>query len=96
MEKRRFARQTARAPGHIVSRDGDILQACAVRDLSFNGARIGCFRPEAVPDTFCLQLVPSGEIRLAAVKWRSRREVGLEFLAGAEADVLWRLAGGAA
>jgi methyl-accepting chemotaxis protein len=52
---------------------------CIVRDVSESGARLQVADPAAVPARFEIRIA-NGAWRNAQVRWRTRTEVGVEFM----------------
>jgi hypothetical protein len=58
---------------------------CVLWDVSEGGARLAVARPEAVPDDLTIALNRDDKVGTACrVVWRSKEQVGLEFIANAD------------
>jgi hypothetical protein len=88
-EKRKAPRKTLDRPGWIMAGDGGEPRECRVCDVSQRGARLGVERVNEVPDYFVLRLSVDGRVsRHCIVVWRTRDEVGVEFVSANEAQGL--------
>ena len=57
------------------------LSRCHARDIFEAGARISCENPSAVPNDFMLYFTSDGKVgRHCKVVWRSRDEIGVQFV----------------
>jgi PilZ domain len=66
-----------RPPTHV----GEQLRECTVWDESETGARIIVDAPETVPDTFHIYMtLDFSSRRRCRVVWRSKSQIGVEFL----------------
>lgn len=77
-DKRRHVRYEIDLEGHIETSGGTI--ACAIRDVSVEGARLALDDASAVPDEFILVLNDNLR-RRCVIAWRSGEQVGVRFLA---------------
>jgi hypothetical protein len=78
-EKRKARRRPLRYSAWIAL-DDDILQGCALSDISDLGARIDVEDSKALPDSFCLMLSGRGSARRECrVIWRKETQVGVAF-----------------
>lgn len=60
--------------------DGDVLQGCALSDISETGARIDVEDADAIPDSLVLLLSGNGAARRKCqVVWRKPRQIGVRF-----------------
>jgi hypothetical protein len=74
-------RALVRRCGWFVSSIGQQLRECTVWDESEAGARLVVDSPEAIPDIFHIYMtLDFSSRRRCRVVWRSRTQVGVEFL----------------
>ena len=87
-EKRKAPRKTLDRPGWIMANDGEPRE-CRVCDVSQRGARLGVERVNEMPDYFVLRLSADGRVaRHCMIVWRTRDEVGVEFVSANETQGL--------
>ena len=80
-EKRTLTRRQFHYPAQVDFCDGTPLRPCQLTDVSEGGARITIELPEAIPQQFALLLAEGGKAqRWCSIAWRSKREVGVQFL----------------
>ena len=81
-DTRRIKRKAFDHVGLIDFLDGHQPRPCQIRDISPGGARLSVFTdPSAIPEMFNLLLDPSAKVRRACrVAWRSRTEIGVQFI----------------
>jgi hypothetical protein len=74
-------RALVRRCGWFVNAVGQQLRECTVWDESENGARLVVEAPEAIPDLFHIYMsLDFSSRRRCRVIWRSKTQVGVEFL----------------
>jgi hypothetical protein len=80
-EYRKSPRRSVHQPAVMVGRDGSILGACTMSNVSAGGARLEPRNAVTVPDSFTLLLSPTGSLRRQCkVVWRSETAIGVRFL----------------
>lgn len=79
IERRQTLRRRTLLTGRIEFLDRSVFD-CVVRNLSDDGAQIRCDQQVALPDIFRLVIEKKGERRPVRAVWRSRDEIGLQFL----------------
>ena len=79
VDQRAVSRRTTLKGGRIAFNGGRSTVDCTVRNLSSKGAKLLVSSVVGIPDTF--DLVLSDHSRQACrVKWRSLKELGVEFV----------------
>jgi hypothetical protein len=78
-ERRKNHRADWNRQGEIISLTGTLIAKCWVKDISASGARILVSVPEVIPDYFRLHF-GGARIPKCAVRWRSDKQLGVEFL----------------
>jgi len=79
-ERRKNFRIAWNLPGTIDIGDG-VVRPCIVNDLSNGGARISGVEVAKLPDEFKLRIAPTIRVaRHCRVMWRTKSEVGVEFI----------------
>ena len=80
-EKRKNLRRSIAYPAFIDLGDGSPAIECTLCDASQQGALLAVAEPKSVPDEFILALSSGGAARRRCrVAWRTRDQVGVEFL----------------
>jgi hypothetical protein len=81
IDARGTRRALVRRCGWYVSSIGQQLRECTVWDESETGARLIVGAPEAIPDIFHIYMtLDFSSRRRCRVVWRSKTQVGVEFL----------------
>jgi hypothetical protein len=79
-EKRKSLRRSITYPAFIDLGDGLAIE-CTLCDASQQGALLAVAEPDSVPDQFILALSSGGAARRRCrVAWRTKDQVGVEFL----------------
>ncbi|MDH4441072.1 MAG: PilZ domain-containing protein [Rhizobium sp.] len=78
-EKRREPRLRALKAGRAVLAGGYSTFNCTVRNLSTHGAKVVFENTADIPHHFCLRL-EDGTSHDCMVRWRTPRELGVEFI----------------
>lgn len=76
-EQRKTKRRRVRQPAQIELDESSVVD-CEIQNISGIGALIAVRSSEHIPDLFKLRITDS-EVRLARVKWRRARSVGVSF-----------------
>jgi hypothetical protein len=80
-EKRRNLRRSVTYPAFIDRGDGSPVIECTLCDASQHGALLAVAKPASVPNEFTLVLSSGGAARRRCrVAWRTKDQVGVEFL----------------
>ena len=80
-EKRKNLRRSITYPAFIDLGDGSPAIECTLCDASQQGALLAVAEPKSVPDEFILALSSDGAARRRCrVAWRTKDQVGVEFL----------------
>jgi hypothetical protein len=79
-ENRAAPRRSTLKGGHIVFNGGRSTIDCTVRNLSAKGAKLQVASVVGIPETFDLLLQGSSR-QPCRVKWRTLKELGVEFRA---------------
>lgn len=90
LERRRTARRRVCLAGHARVATFMPEIACAVRDVSLDGARIRVPPVAALPKRFDLVIPSRGETRRASVAWRAGDLIGLTFKPAPAAEAAHR------
>ena len=77
-EPRKVSRRRVRQPAQIELDESSVLD-CEIQNISDTGALIAVRSSEYIPDLFKLRTTGS-EDRLARVKWRRARSIGVSFV----------------
>jgi PilZ domain len=80
MLSRSVRRMRALLKAQIVFNDGACRADGLIRDLSHKGARLWFGDSVILPERFELRIPQRNDIRLAELKWRTREEIGVEFI----------------
>jgi hypothetical protein len=84
IEKRKNLRRSINYPAYIDLGDASPLRECSLCDASQEGAQLLVADPNGLPDDFILALSADGAARRhCRVVWRTKTQVGVEFLKGA-------------
>jgi hypothetical protein len=79
-ESRKAPRRSLRYPAWIELGQSGVRE-CQLSDVSRGGARLSVADPDNVPDEFVLRLSQGGATRRKSrIVWRSKTEIGIEFL----------------
>ena len=78
VQRRKSLRKAVGLPASLTTTDGLHIASCTVLDISDGGARLKLDEPTTVPDSLTLRLYGRA-FRHCAVRWRSGREVGVQF-----------------
>jgi hypothetical protein len=76
-EQRKTKRRRVRQPAQIELDESSVVD-CEIQNISEVGALIAVRSSEYIPDLFKLRMT-SSEVRLARVKWRRARSIGVSF-----------------
>ena len=76
-EQRKTKRRRVRQPAQIALDESSVVD-CEIQNISEAGALIAVRSSEYIPDQFKLRITGS-EDRLARVKWRRARSIGVSF-----------------
>ena len=80
-ERRQHQRVEWISSGSILTKKGRSERPCTVYNLSNGGAKLSGIMAETLPNTFMLRLLPqNGLVKKCRVIWRTKHEVGIEFL----------------
>jgi hypothetical protein len=80
-EKRKNLRRTVAYPAFVDFGDGSPVRQCTLCDASQEGAQLTVADPDSLPEEFILALSSDGAARRRCrVAWRSKTQVGVEFL----------------
>ena len=82
-DRRRAPRQKAFLKGRINNGLGDV--DCLIRDLSATGSRLIFSGGITMPDVIDLHIPLKKQVKRARVQWRSGDEMGVSFIAAAQA-----------
>lgn len=83
--KKRAKRRHLKLGGVIVNIDGSIIGQCRTGNVSATGAKIVVPESMTVPDEFILLFSSKGQVRRRCkVAWRSKAEIGVQFIFHAE------------
>jgi PilZ domain len=78
-ERRRARRHKTLKSAKLVPMEGWDSKEGVVRDQSDTGARIATEEPASVPDEFRLVVVKEATIQPCTVRWRDKKQLGVEY-----------------
>jgi hypothetical protein len=86
-EQRHDERRPLNRPGRIYTEDESQTWVCLIRDISSAGAKLSVNEAEQIPGGFVLT-IPGTTVspRRCLVRWRSERQLGVEFVSRLVAD----------
>ncbi len=84
VERRRSERQDIYADAVAISNNGRFLKKGVALDLSADGTRLRFENGDSLLDGMIVNIARYGIKRRAVMRWRTRTDVGIEFLEEAE------------
>jgi hypothetical protein len=80
-DRRTHPREALDAPATIYDKDGKLLLACILRDVSKSGGRVELLKEVTLPQYFLLSMLPDGSgRRLCSKVWQLALVAGVRFV----------------